>query len=469
MTWATRMGRIAQFEQVIHRPNIEKYREDCIDRSANLGSPVILYKRYSGWPSEVERPMQYIIAAWAIFQRCFFSDSSLIATCGLVAFLCSGALTLAPAQVEMPSTQSSNVKPQIRRTFPLTKFYDTPNLLPPGKSGELIRKEEFDEYDLAAGVLAVRILYHSRSARGEDVATSGVVLYPEGKAPPSGWPVIAWAHPLNGVARQCAPSLVRNLRHGPFLSMYVNLGYAVVATDYTGLGTNFRNAFADMPSNAADVIYSIPAAQAAVPQLGSRWVAIGSGEGSLAVVGVAELQRDIRDPNYLGGIIISGLTDLQDRYEHPDVGALLFLAYGVKTVYPEFDPRDMLTDKALALFPRVEDGCGESEMETPLSASETMKPNWENKRFVKQYFSRNRADQRPAFGALLAIASEADPNDRTAQVIARLCKQGDQVQFEKYAAPDPGSVIGESVRDQISWIQGRFAGRPAPSNCSEQH
>jgi hypothetical protein len=413
--------------------------------------------------------MQYTIAAWAILQKCFFSHWSLLATCELIAVLCSGALISAPAQVETPSTQSANVKPQVRRTFPLTKFYDTPNPLPPGKPGELIRKEQFDEYDLSAGVLAVRILYHSRSVGGEDVATSGVVLYPEGKAPPSGWPVIAWAHPLNGVARQCAPSLVRNLRHGPFLSMYVNLGYAVVATDYTGLGTNFRNAFADMPSNAADVIYSIPAARAAVPQLGSRWVAIGSGEGSLAVVGVAELERDIRDPNYLGGIVISGLTDLQDRYEHPDVGALLFLAYGVKTAYPEFDPRDMLTDKALSLFPRVEEGCGESEIETTVSVSEITRPSWENNRFVKQYFSRNRAGQKPAFGALLAITSQADPNDRAAQVIARMCKQGDQVQFERYAASDPGSVIGESVSDQISWIQGRFAGRPAPSNCSEQH
>jgi hypothetical protein len=50
-----------------------------------------------------------------------------------------------------------------------------------------------------------------------------------------------------------------------------------------------------------------------------------------------------------------------------------------------------------------------------------------------------------------------------------MCKQGDRVQWEKYAAPDSGSVIGESVRDQIAWIQGRFTGRPAPNNCSEQH
>ena len=48
--------------------------------------------------------------------------------------------------------------------------------------------------------------------------------------------------------------------------MYGSLGYAVVAADYTGLGTGLRNAFLDIESNARDVIYSIPAARTAVPQ-----------------------------------------------------------------------------------------------------------------------------------------------------------------------------------------------------------
>src|SRR5580704_16693718 len=120
--------------------------------------------------------------------------------------------------------------------------------------------------------------------------------------PAGGCPVIAWAHGFNGAARQCAPSLMRGLYYGPFLSMYVNLGYAVVATDYAGLGTDFHNAPLDTRSNAMDVIYSIPAARAAVPQLGARWLAMGESQGGLAVVGVAELEGEIRDANYLGSI-----------------------------------------------------------------------------------------------------------------------------------------------------------------------
>src|SRR5579862_6095137 len=75
-------------------------------------------------------------------------------------------------------------KAELHRTFPLSHFYETPIPLPPGKPGELIRKEDFDEYDLSPGVSVTRILYHSRSAQGADVASSGAVLYPEGHPPP---------------------------------------------------------------------------------------------------------------------------------------------------------------------------------------------------------------------------------------------------------------------------------------------
>jgi Secretory lipase len=364
-------------------------------------------------------------------------------------------------------------RPNIVRNFPLTKFYDTPDPLPPGEPGELIRSTAFEEYDLPLDVSAVRFVYHSRSARGGDVAASGVVLFPAEKPPAGGWPLIAWAHDLSGVARRCAPSLARNLQHGPFLSMYVHLGYAVVATDYTGLGTSFRSAFADTASNAFDVIYSIPAARRAVPQLGSRWIAIGTGEGGMAVVGVAELEHDIQDLNYLGSITISRLADLQDMYETTSTlsyKAPLFLAYGIKTIYPQCEVKEILTDKALPLYQQIGKGCGETDAAPKPSAAEMLKPKWESNKFVQNYLSRSRLGLKPTKAPLLVISSETDPSiTETMKVVARLCKQGDRVQFEKYPENDPGRVIGDSVRDQIAWVQARFANGPVRSNCSAQY
>ncbi len=262
------------------------------------------------------------------------------------------------------------------RTLPLTKFYDTPNPLPPGKPGALIRSEPSDDYDLAADFLAVRILYHSRSASGGDVAASGVVLLPDKKPPAGGWPVIAWAHGFSAAARQCAPSLSRSLGYGPLLSMYVNLGYAVVATDYTGLGTNFRSAVMDVPSNAADVVYSIPAARAAVPQLSPKWVAMGSASGANVAIGVAEMEGGTRDPNYLGSIAISGVADLKATYaalaKEPSFRMLALLAYGIKTVYPDFALSDMLTSKAIPAYDQVSESCDSMSNTSAFSTSEML-------------------------------------------------------------------------------------------------
>lgn len=381
----------------------------------------------------------------------------------LTATLTAGALLAVGtvfAQVQPPGR---------RRVLPITKFYDTPHPLAAGKPGQLIRAEEFEQYELPLSVDAVRILYHSRSAVGEDVATSGVVLIPSWKNPPAGgWPIIAWAHGAAGVARSCAPSLTRNLGHGPFLSMYVNLGYAVVATDYAGLGTDFRNAFLDAPSNAADLIASIPAARAAVPQLGTRWIVMGEAEGSLAAVAVAEKEGEIRDPGYLGSIAISGMVDVPENYGHvTDPFLLASLAYGIKTVYPPFQLADMLTEKGLAFYHNVEQACGDPGKTAARSAGEVVKAGWDANGFVSQYFARNNLGQARAFGPVMVISADADPaipTAMTSQAITRMCKQGDLVQWQRYPL-DSGEVIGASARDQIAWIGARFAGRVATTNC----
>jgi pimeloyl-ACP methyl ester carboxylesterase len=388
---------------------------------------------------------------------------------GVAAGLVPGAAITGFAQGQ---TEPQAERSEFRRLLPLTSFYSTSSPLSPGRPGELIRSEEFDDYQLPEGVSAVRILYHSRSANGEDVAASGVVLAPDEPSPVGGWPVIAWAHGLTGTARHCAPSLMRNLNEGPFLSMYVKLGYAVVAADYAGLGTNFRNASVDMQSNAADVIYSIAASHAAVPHLGRKWIVIGESAGGLAALAVAELESDIRDPNYLGGIAVSGIADAKDLYDRVSNGSLpgqgLFLAYGVQTLYPRFQVNRVLTEKALALYRQIESACAVAPTDSEIPAGQMLKPDWEDNGFVQQFFARNTVGQRPAYGPLLIISSDADPvvsTGMTARVVARMCKERDMLQFHQYQDPEFAGVLGDSVRDQLTWIQARFAGRPASSDC----
>jgi predicted esterase len=101
-----------------------------------------------------------------------------------------------------------------------------------------------------------------------------------------------------------------------------------------------------------------------------------------------------------------------------------------------------------------------------------LKPNWEKNSLVKRFFSRNALGQKPTQGPLLVISGEADsavPIATTAQAVGRLCRAGARVQFYKYEGVGPAGLLGNSVRDQISWIQARFAHEPVVSNCGEKN
>jgi alpha-beta hydrolase superfamily lysophospholipase len=386
--------------------------------------------------------------------------------------LWSGALltgVAASAQNQAPPNSSKHYRAP--RTLPLSKFYETPEPLPAGKSVELILSEQAYDYHLSYEASTFRILYHSRSPQGKDVAVSGVVLVPDGEPPAGGWPVIAWAHDFTGSARQCAPSLLKNLNEGPLLSMYASLGYAVVATDYAGLGTNFPHAAFDTRSNALDLIYSIPAARAALPQLGKKWVVTGYSQGANVAVGVAEAVSEIGDPYYLGAVSVAGVAEPEavfHRFAHgPEHWMLMVLARGIKAVFPEFRVEDIVSGNAISTYQRTSHEC-EARPGPEAVQSETFRPDWGNNAYVQKFWDRNNLGGKPAVGPLLIISGEADttvPAELTAKVVGRLCERKDRVLFVKYPGLDASGVLGNSVNEQISWIKARFSGLPAPGNC----
>jgi pimeloyl-ACP methyl ester carboxylesterase len=396
-----------------------------------------------------------------------FSLLILMSTVHCAAALFADSGVLAQNAANLPSRKFAHEPPAL----PLTDFYSAPDPLPAGAPGELIRSEPSYQYRLCCEVSVVRILYHSRSPNGQDVAVSGVVLLPEKTPPPGGWPIIAWAHEFTGAARQCAPSLVTNLNDGPLLSMYVGLGFAVVASDYAGLGTDFPHAALDMRGNALDVLYAIPAARAALSQLGSKWLVAGYSQGGLVAVGVAEAASQPVDPNYLGAIAISGVADPRDIFLRlvgsPSYYNLVFLAKGISAVFPKFRPQDMLTADAMPLFQYLRQACDTSTGPS-VRVDRILQPGWENNHYVQEFFVRNTPGLKPSAAPFLIISGDADPDvpsTLTAAAVAQLCHRKDRVVFVQYPGLNASSVLGNSVSEQVSWIHARFAGRPAPSNC----
>jgi pimeloyl-ACP methyl ester carboxylesterase len=364
------------------------------------------------------------------------------------------------------------------RALPFPPFYRGASPSPPEKPGTLVRAQSATDYELPPGVTATRIVYHTQTASGKDTLASGVVLVPYGQAPKEGWPLIAWSHGTSGVARSCAPSLMNSLFYDwEGLFEYVTLGYAVVATDYAGLGVGDRHAYLDISSNATDVINSISAAHAAVPNLGPRWLVVGHSQGGLSSLGVAELESSIKDQNFLGTVALAGASDLDDAIGNilktrlPLLNGLVaFWIYGVKTIYPQFEPGSVLTSKALAIYNRsVEDGCSAaSGAFAALPTDEMLLPGWRNNRYVAQFLARNRPGTQPTYGPILLVGGGDDVLFTEAagqKIFRRICDAGGHVQRRVYAGLGHDPLVYGSLRDQLDWIAQRFNGKTASNEC----
>ena len=115
----------------------------------------------------------------------------------------------------------------------------------PSDAGVLLRHEPLEEkLVLSEASAGVRILYSSHGWNDLPVTVSGDVLIPKGIAPEGGWPVLAWSHGTMGVADLCAPSFKgRSGRDIKYLNKWLAEGYAIVSTDYEGLGTPGGHAY----------------------------------------------------------------------------------------------------------------------------------------------------------------------------------------------------------------------------------
>src|SRR5262245_17382311 len=365
-----------------------------------------------------------------------------------------------------------------KNALEITKFYDTPRALP--GPGELIKSEEFSGYRFPGdfkpadlGIKIVRFLYSSKAAGGKVVPASGVVLIPYGKPPAGGWPVVVWAHGTSGVGRPFAPSLMKDLYYSwEGLLQWAMLGYAVVAPDYAGLGTNVPHQYLAAPAQAQDVIHAIPAARQAVKQLGGRWLAIGHSQGAGAVLCVAELQHQLKDPNYLGAIALAPVGDLEPVFEHihqsSNRGYVAFLAYGIKAVHPDFKFDAFLTPQAVKLMPVVERGGWFVTLATfahQVPAGKLLKPNWKKNKHFQKFRKLSILGERPAFGPVLllqGLKDEAIPTSATDALYQRMQKQKSVVKYRKYPGLGHDPLLFGSFRDQVRWVQERFDDKPLP-------
>ncbi|MGW4354117.1 lipase family protein [Nocardia sp. NPDC004582] len=196
---------------------------------------------------------------------------------------------------------------------------------------------------------ARKLTYWTRDSADQPALSTGVVFTPAGTPPPGGWPVLSWEHGTVGIGDDCAPSVTgRSDRDNGFLATWLRQGYAVVATDYIGLGTPGVHAYLDGRAEAHAAIDMVRAARAVDGSLASKWVAIGQSQGGGAAVFTASLAtRYAPELDYRGAVATGPASNIVDAATligpGTTVGSSHITAYatyvlnGLQAARPDFD------------------------------------------------------------------------------------------------------------------------------------
>ena len=270
-----------------------------------------------------------------------------------------------------------------------------------GKPGSVIWSREVKKtangrVALPSASKTILVLYRSLDPKGKPIAVSGTIDLPKGKAPKGGFKSISWAHGTVGAADVCAPS--RNVAGGPaddYITFtngrgdgWLKAGYAVVRTDYEGLGTPGPHRYLIGASEGRGVVEIMLAAHQLYPKLSKDYLIGGHSQGGQASVFAASLAPKLAPKLNLKGVFSyapashlyeqgNAVSNLGDDFKGLTALAVMILYSAARE--SRVDPSTLVTPQIAALLPKIEQVCsaqlGGDDIFGDIAPNAVLKPN----------------------------------------------------------------------------------------------
>ncbi|MBV9451722.1 MAG: triacylglycerol lipase [Streptosporangiaceae bacterium] len=419
---------------------------------------------------------------WLRGARPLLTATALVPTVVVVTALTVPASAATTTSAPRPQAQANSAQPASAAILPPPPgdaFYVPPDPLPAGQPGDIIwyRSSASPVPDATAW----QILYLSTTALGGATAVSGTLIVPS--APYSGTrPVVAYAAGTQGWGDQCAPS--KEIAAGSFdeefaVNNLLGKGWAVVITDYPGLGTPGDETYnVGIPEGYA-VLDSLRAATR-LPGAGLSATAPmaieGYSQGGGASGWAAQLHARYAPELHLLGAAMGG-TPANLQAVAANINGSLFFAFlagaaiGFNAAYPSLNVNQYLTPAGQAAFQQLDTMCQEQALAT-----------YAGKRIEDYTVGGVNPVNDPPWQAVLnandlgaikpdlpvlethGLLDEIIPYSVEQSLHNQYCAMGVATQLNGY----PGDHVLTALLDQtdtVNWISDRFAAKPAPSNC----
>ncbi|MFI5499389.1 alpha/beta fold hydrolase [Nocardia asteroides] len=210
------------------------------------------------------------------------------------------------------------------------------------------------------------IEYWMTDSAGVARPASGALYLPEGDAPATGWPILAYDHGTSGSGPGCGGQADPELASMPqlraaedaLIKRFVDQGFAVVAPDYLGLGRfdTGPHPYLEVRSEATATIDLVRAARAAETGLSRTWSVLGVSQGGHAALSTAHEQASYApELDFRGTVAIDAASDVEKVLpfvgpELPEIPALatatsfvVSILAGLRATHPEAEVDSYLT------------------------------------------------------------------------------------------------------------------------------
>nr|WP_233266870.1 lipase family protein [Tomitella fengzijianii] len=320
-----------------------------------------------------------------------------------------------------------------------------------------------------------RVTYMSEGPQGDPAVVSGSVSVPGGPAPDGGWPVISWAHGTTGVADACAPSSGsvpgsdgEYLRYvDDTLDRYVQAGYAVVQTDYVGLGTPGVHPYINGDSEANAVTDIVTAARELDSSIGTTWYVAGHSQGGhAAVFTAAEAPSRAPDLNLEGAVAIAPGNRLGDTLQYfaaggPDVRAALgylpLILLGAQAADPGLKAYDYVSDPVDPLLDAATNGCTDATFAAAQHVPvDKIIPDDADLTPMADYLAKQNLGGLTLQVPTLILQGTADSSvtePSTTALVDTLCTAGNPVSYKTYDGLEHTPTVPASFDDALAFIR----------------
>jgi pimeloyl-ACP methyl ester carboxylesterase len=319
-------------------------------------------------------------------------------------------------------------------------------------------------------VRAWNVEYVSQTINGSPTTVTGWIAIPEVQGT---MPILAWAHGTAGLGDECAPSVAGG--RTPFhFTHELEAGWAVVATDYEGLGGPGLHPYLVSESEARSIFGIARAARELDGRVRPDLLMWGFSQGGHAVLSAAALAADLA-PEFtivatvavapainLDGWVPAALGTSQQGY-------IAAIVAGFAAAY-DLDVTDVLTPRAVELLDEVKTSCSDPSIYaiSSLSSSGAFVVEPTQIEPWATLLAENSPERQLLAGPTLLVVGDRDrlwDASQLPEVVAGMCAVGSTVATAVYLGEDRLSTNGAARGEIHRFLADRLMGIPFDADC----